>query len=583
MSRNLFNAQMAQYATPTTTGESSVVIENGVKCYLPELKVAGNTFQQTYTGKNLAYASDSNRRAAQYTKTEYINKNNFIISTTNKTSTHSKGAVYDIPIKPNTTYTISLSVKRLGVFSGTTQIQTQLDETYVSGTSVTVETENANYLKTVNSGSATKISVNFIVIANDAVGEENNPELVIENFMIVEGSTKIEYEPYVGGIPAPSPDYPQDIINAGDNKIEIAVRGNNLFDVNNIKLMALNQATLDSYSPKVEDGVFYSGGIVGKSSGAVAYIPNPYTSTGTKYLTFTAEWDDTETKCYVGLSRINNVGEDGIGTSSLAKQLQLTTNGGTYTISAGVPKSHFPYIGLVAYSTTKYGLRLTNIQISTEDIPYEPYIEPQTITIPLSVEVEGKTVDLRFAKVGDIADRLIVDGLNKKVIYQQKTHILTLTGEEVGWYAWNTSDIGQPIACSGAKLTTTEFLPLNKGKGMAGIYCNYLSETKASTEDTKVLGICYYNMMSVNNYWWAINLGQPDLDTTKSKLQEFARNGNPLYVVYPLNTSIPHDITDSSIAEQLLGLIQNNGTTIIEASNPNNLSQILTAKYLKHS
>lgn len=39
------------------------------------------------------------------------------------------------------------------------------------------------------------------------------------------------YEPYVGGKPSPSPDYPQQIVSAGsDGKICIEVRGKNLFD-----------------------------------------------------------------------------------------------------------------------------------------------------------------------------------------------------------------------------------------------------------------------------------------------------------------------------------------------------------------
>lgn len=58
----------------------------------------------------------------------------------------------------------------------------------------------------------------------------NNPDSEVENVMseiqIEIGTEATDYEPYTGGQPSPSPDYPQQIVSAGSNgKIEVNVRG----------------------------------------------------------------------------------------------------------------------------------------------------------------------------------------------------------------------------------------------------------------------------------------------------------------------------------------------------------------------
>lgn len=55
---------------------------------------------------------------------------------------------------------------------------------------------------------------------------------VPQNFMFNEGNSIKPYEPYTGGKPSPSPEYPQEIKSAGqDGEIGVDVCGGNLFDV----------------------------------------------------------------------------------------------------------------------------------------------------------------------------------------------------------------------------------------------------------------------------------------------------------------------------------------------------------------
>lgn len=64
----------------------------------------------------------------------------------------------------------------------------------------------------------------------------NNPDSEVENVIseiqIEIGTEATDYEPYTGGQPSPSPDYPQEIVSAGGNgSIEVNVIGKNLTDI----------------------------------------------------------------------------------------------------------------------------------------------------------------------------------------------------------------------------------------------------------------------------------------------------------------------------------------------------------------
>lgn len=83
-----------------------------------------------------------------------------------------------------------------------------------------------------------------VTVAATATEPIKNVYLVIESgktvnydsvaFMIEEGEVASPYEPYTGGKPSPSPDYPQEIKSVGDKgNIEITISGKNLAEENN--------------------------------------------------------------------------------------------------------------------------------------------------------------------------------------------------------------------------------------------------------------------------------------------------------------------------------------------------------------
>ena len=82
----------------------------------------------------------------------------------------------------------------------------------------------------------------------------NNPDSEVENVIseiqIEIGTEATDYEPYTGGQPSPSPDYPQEIVSAGsDGKIGIEVRGKNLVDIYGYSASGM-------FSPEAERNLF---------------------------------------------------------------------------------------------------------------------------------------------------------------------------------------------------------------------------------------------------------------------------------------------------------------------------------------
>lgn len=100
-----------------------------------------------------------------------------------------------IPIKPNTQYYFSGQYRNWVFFYDSSQI-------FLSSQSVVsiVSPENAAYMK-----------LRWL----NTSGDLSPQDVIAGKPMLNEGTTALPYEPYTGGQPSPSPDYPQEIVSAG--------------------------------------------------------------------------------------------------------------------------------------------------------------------------------------------------------------------------------------------------------------------------------------------------------------------------------------------------------------------------------
>lgn len=104
---------------------------------------------------------------------------------------------------------------------------------------VTLVTEK--YIQIMNSTSAS--TVNNSIAKRIAFSANKGEVLNVDGIkvMLNAGDTPLPWEPYTGGKPSPSPDYPQEIVSAGeDGSVTVKVTGRNILDMRNSKESVAN-------------------------------------------------------------------------------------------------------------------------------------------------------------------------------------------------------------------------------------------------------------------------------------------------------------------------------------------------------
>lgn len=204
--------QPPNYDRVELEGTGMLVLPNSLDAPLERLELGGKTEQVQTTGKNLAnpsefvvgtLAGDTGNiiKLKQYITTGYI------------------------PVIPGKRYSTSCGNK----FSAHTIIAYDKEKTKInSPMNMSSEMpEGAAYIR---------LSYKKIDMANVT---ESDMEELKKVCMVNEGSTVLPYEPYTGGKPSPSQEYPQEIKNSGKwneekqkYEVDVKVVGKNLFDVN---------------------------------------------------------------------------------------------------------------------------------------------------------------------------------------------------------------------------------------------------------------------------------------------------------------------------------------------------------------
>lgn len=361
----------------------------------------------------------------------------------------------------------------------------------------------------------------------------------IKYIMVNKGVSK-PYEPYVGGKPSPSVEYPQPIENSTNVSAELS--GANLFDINDLEYVRwatyevkdnntvvftpTSRNSIYRYHLKVEVGKKYTVSVenivtnyapqsllkaiwVGNTTSGddfeygKAYVNQPFT--------FTATSEDLYIKCYICYSKIE--GE----TLTIVKPMVVE---------------------------------------GTQVLPYQPYFAPTKVDIPSEVTLaDGTVVPLRFAKAGNYADTFIVDKLKSKVIYKQFTKEYQYTGNETFYSGGdNLTDVYRYYAVQ-PNLTVS----MANGYG----WCTHLPRIEYGNKQGVVFG--------QNNgyiYFFLDKTTYPSINSVKSWITEQATIGNPVKIMWVTEIPIEYDLTSTDLGQQLLTLANNtqNATNIINIS-----------------
>lgn len=209
----------------TASGDGMVIINDAYSDFpITNLTLRGKSEQVTTTGKNLFDYKD------------FVDINTYIDNTGNYRRKY-------LQLKPNTSYRITIfknkmtgSLDRNVMFIGDKETYDNNDP---NGNIVFFSSADAKKSATI----ATKESGQIVVKLN----KNSTPDLQEEylsqaDIIISEGKDEIPYEPYTGGKPSPSPEYPQEIRSVGKYneltgkyEVDVKVKGKNLFNKNAAK------------------------------------------------------------------------------------------------------------------------------------------------------------------------------------------------------------------------------------------------------------------------------------------------------------------------------------------------------------
>lgn len=212
--------QPPNYDRVELEGTGMLVLPNSLDAPLERLELGGKTDQFSTKGLNL------------------FNYKDFV-----DISTYAdEGAGYRrkyLQLKPNTSYRMTIFKNRMSPSMDATVMfignKEKYDNTATNG-KIVLFTSTDKKSATIVTGESGQI---VFKLNKNSTPELQEEYLSKADIILSEGSTEIPYEPYTGGKPSPSPEYPQEIKNSGKwneekqkYEVDVKVVGKNLFDVN---------------------------------------------------------------------------------------------------------------------------------------------------------------------------------------------------------------------------------------------------------------------------------------------------------------------------------------------------------------
>lgn len=364
--------QPPNYDKVELEGAGMLVLPNSLDAPLERLELGGKTEQVQTTGKNLFDTSFAK------------NKENY------KEVTIAGSVIYaiELSLKPNTKYAFQCVIKSVPT---------------------TMNVGNSTIRYVVSDGQKRVITTNedgklYIGFSGNPDGEIHKIGVSIVDIQVEESTTVTPYEPYTGGKPSPSPEYPQEIKNVGkwnDEKqkyeVDVKVTGKNLLNLRNPSVR-FDRCILQgdgSIKSDIRSNYYFCS----------IYVDDPYVVDNIK--------NDQAITFSIGKgiqNRSITISLHGERVGSVNYQEKSSVPGGN---SVSIVPSGFKKVSKIELRFNRSGSLFTDTETVVRDFmihfgestPYQPYTE-QTMQIALDEPLRG---------IGEYNDVLTKDGVVMKV------------------------------------------------------------------------------------------------------------------------------------------------------------------------
>lgn len=342
--------------------------------------------------------------------------------------------------------------------------------------------------------------------------------------MLNTGTSALPWEPYTGGQPSPSPDYPQEIVSAGsDGKIGIEVRGKNLFDFSSLVSDGVNAMDYDKQT---------------------ITVPAKTNNTGYNQ-TLRDLCPGITPGTYVFSAKRSNP-KSGNGSYFLEAGLDFTLNTPTELTDALLDN----HIAWYNNPDSEVENVISEIQIEKGNAvtSYEPYHEPQSLSISTPTGLPAIPVDSDGNYTDANGQQWIADYIDlKRGKYVQMVQAAKVPND-VNWHIQKQSGEYSLGYCS---------------KYIDGISTKQVAMSNAWKSNMGESKYTWSNKFSFgkSNVFWIVpykNEGDLTSDDINAWLTE-----HPMDIMYPLATPIERDLTPEEI-QAYKNLATYAGTTIVE-------------------
>ena len=381
-------ANMVYNALPKVSDEGDNLTLDGTANCPMKMELKGNTEQTTYTGKNLF---DNVYGQTEKVYTTKINANSPLMNVN----------CYPINLLPNTQYTLKVDMNGY-----------QKTGEWIAG----ICFENGNIISLLQLSSMADITTTTFTTDSTGVvyvgqrygftyGTTGRMDLFLQTtkIQLEEGSTATDYEPYVGGSPSPSPDFPQDVrVVTGNNSVK--VEGKNLFDTTITKTAGdgrIGDTTLETGKKLTWNGASATTGYMW-----LGYVIKDITNYVGKIVSFKTNFSASasNTPQYA----IGICDSDGDNRTSKASS---STSGNTISFTIPSLSGTQTYLYVLLYANSGGTLNpndyvdFTNmiLTIDNEDMTYIPY---QSQTHPINLGT------MELCKIGTYQDYIYKDNGN---------------------------------------------------------------------------------------------------------------------------------------------------------------------------
>ena len=396
----------------------------------------------------------------------------------------------------------------------------------------------------------------------------NNPnsdvENVISEIQIEAGDAATAYEPYTGGQPSPSPDYPQQIVSAGsDGKIGIEVRGKNLVDI-------YGYSASDIPSPEAKRVLFNTyGTTLSTTEKTDKLIVNQKIIDGASFNNYTSGY------FCIGINRKLEDEKDYIITFNIDVIQNPFSASAVFVFLNGIEAYKAKIIGnkvtvkaknieyrerqYVEVRTCGMSMEISNFMITEKDenTIYEPYHEPQSLSISTPTGLPAIPVDTDGNYTDASGQQWIADYVDlKRGKYVQNVYKLSLKNLKNNWHTWG---VNKYTTNTGFYAYVNEYFRAGNKRALSTI-CQY----EENSWGGRKIG-CY--MDAANNYIM-LSVRTDDLEdsSTDAKARESFEKiieQTDAYVICAMSDTIERDLATAEI-QAYKALTTYGGTMVIE-------------------